>query len=74
MEKLTGLDILIIDGLRYTPHRNHFSYSEALEVIKELRPKTAYLTHLTHDYLYEEMQDKLPENVLLPYDGLRLDL
>jgi phosphoribosyl 1,2-cyclic phosphate phosphodiesterase len=74
VEKLTGLSILIIDSLRYAPHSNHFSYSEALETIAVLKPKTTYLTHLAHDYLYEEMQDKLPDNVLLPYDGLRLEI
>jgi phosphoribosyl 1,2-cyclic phosphate phosphodiesterase len=74
MEKLTGLDVLIIDALRYAPHKNHFSYDEALDMIERLSPKTAYLTHLTHDYLYEEMPDKLPENVKLPYDGLIIEI
>jgi len=72
MDKLADLDILIIDGLRYRPHKNHFNYDEALVMIEKLKPKRAYLTHLTHDYLYEEMPDKLPDNVLLPYDGLKL--
>ncbi len=74
LELLQGLDILIIDGLRYAPHKNHFSYSEALEMVESLKPKRAYLTHLTHDYLYEDMKDKLPENVFLPYDGLQIEL
>ncbi len=74
MDALYGLDTLIIDGLRYAPHKNHLSYDQALGVISELKPKRAYLTHLTHDYLYEEMQGKLPENVFLPYDGLKLEL
>ena len=42
MEMLAGLDILIIDGLRYEPHRNHFSFSEALDMIERLKPGTAY--------------------------------
>jgi phosphoribosyl 1,2-cyclic phosphate phosphodiesterase len=74
IEALSGLDIVIIDALRYAPHKNHFNYDEALEMIERLSPGTAYLTHLTHDYLYDEMQGKLPENVRLPYDGLKIEI
>lgn len=74
MKELLGLRVLIIDALRYAPHKNHLSYDEALAVIAELKPKKAYLTHLTHDYLYEEMKGELPKNVFLPYDGMRITL
>lgn len=74
MGMLEGLDVLIIDALRYRPHKNHFSYDEALSVIEQLKPKRTYLTHLTHDYLYEDMQGKLPAGVELPYDGMKIEL
>ena len=74
MEQLYGLDTIIIDALRYAPHKNHFNFDEALAMIANLNPKRAFLTHLTHDYLYDEMKDKLPENVYLPYDGLKIEL
>jgi len=71
---LRGLDILILDALRVRPHATHFSVEEALEVIEELRPKQAYLIHLSHELDYTTFYRHLPENVHLAYDGLELEL
>ena len=45
MERLAGLDVLILDCLRREPHATHFSLDEALDVWRELRPKRLLLTH-----------------------------
>src|SRR5919108_5058959 len=45
---LQGLDALVIDALRWEPHPTHFSVPEALEVIEEVQPRRAYLTHVSH--------------------------
>ena len=51
----------------------HLTLEEALELIKELRPKKAYLTHISHNLgLAREVEQTLPENVHLAYDGLKL--
>ena len=71
---LEGLDCLIIDALRFTPHPTHFNVEQALEVIQQLNPKRAYLTHLSHDLDYDEVNAKLPDHVKLAYDGLRIPL
>jgi phosphoribosyl 1,2-cyclic phosphate phosphodiesterase len=71
-EHLQGLDTLVLDAVRYKPHVNHFHYERALEVIRELRPKMAYLTHLGHDYDHDQTNLELPEGVRLAYDGLRI--
>ena len=67
---LEGLDILIIDALRYTPHPTHFSVSEALEVIERFRPKRAILTNLHTDLDYAQLTGQLPPNVEAAYDGM----
>lgn len=70
-EKLRNLDVLVLNGLRYKDHFAHFTISEALETIKELKPKRAYLTHFCHEIgRHEEFQSKLPDNVFACYDGL----
>jgi phosphoribosyl 1,2-cyclic phosphate phosphodiesterase len=69
---LEGLDILVLDALRYKPHPAHFSLSEALEVIARLRPAQAYLTHIAHDLDHETVSRQLPPGVALAYDGLRI--
>lgn len=65
-----GLRVLVLDALRYKPHPAHFSLNEALEVIAELRPERAYLTHMGHDIDHATVSRQLPPNVELAYDGL----
>jgi phosphoribosyl 1,2-cyclic phosphate phosphodiesterase len=69
---LEGLDILILDALRFERHPTHFSLSEALEVIERLRPRRAFLTHLSHGFNHGPMESRLPPGVALAYDGLSL--
>ncbi|HEV8062391.1 MAG TPA: MBL fold metallo-hydrolase [Gemmataceae bacterium] len=70
---LEGLDVLILDALRPKPHPAHFSLNEALEVIAWIKPKRAYLTHMTHEIDHESVSRQLPPNVELAYDGLRIE-
>lgn len=71
---LEGLDLWIVDALRYQPHPGHFSVSEALAWIKRLKPKRAVLTHMLHDLDYETLKRELPHHVEPAYDGLRIEI
>lgn len=70
---LEGLDVLIIDALRHTPHPTHFSVSEALALIERVKPKRAILTNLHTDLDYETLRRTLPEGVEPAYDGLKVE-
>lgn len=71
MEKLRGLDVLVVNGLRYKDHFAHFTVDEALNLIEELKPKRAYLTHFCHEIgKHCEFEAKLPENVYACHDGM----
>jgi len=73
--KLRGLDILVISALRKEKHHSHLNLEEALELIKIIDPKKAYLTHLSHRFgLHKEESKKLPKNVYLAFDGLSLSI
>ncbi|TVP99367.1 MAG: MBL fold metallo-hydrolase [Planctomycetaceae bacterium] len=74
LERLRGLDTLVIDALRYTEHPTHFSVDQALEVIAEVRPRRAYLTHMAHDIDYVSAKRTLPAGVEPGFDGLRIEL
>lgn len=74
MERLQGLDVLIIDALRHSPHVTHFCLEEALAVIERLQPRRALLTHTSHEFDYEMTNAKLPLDVELAYDGMRIPL
>lgn len=69
---LEGLDVLIIDALRDAPHATHFGIPQALEAVERLRPKQAYLTHISHHLDYVSTNARLPSGVELAYDGLRI--
>jgi phosphoribosyl 1,2-cyclic phosphate phosphodiesterase len=70
---LEGLDIWIVDALRYKPHPSHFSLDEALAWIERMRPRRAVVTNLHTDLDYEELRRRLPENVEPAYDGMRIE-
>jgi phosphoribosyl 1,2-cyclic phosphate phosphodiesterase len=83
LQKLYGLDLLILNALRHEPHPTHLSLGEALELVAELEPRRTFLTHMSHDVLHEEVEAELAllggryhvkTEVHLAYDGLALEL
>jgi phosphoribosyl 1,2-cyclic phosphate phosphodiesterase len=69
-----GLDVLIIDALRHTPHPTHFSVSDALAVIDRVQPGRAILTNLHTDLDYVELGRELPEGVEPAFDGMQVEV
>lgn len=68
--KLLNLDVLILNALRKETHISHFNLDEALELIKELKPKKAYLTHISHLMgKHKTTEDLLPSHVRIAFDG-----
>jgi phosphoribosyl 1,2-cyclic phosphate phosphodiesterase len=74
LERLDGLDTLVIDALRYTPHPTHATVGQALEWIERLKPKRAWLTNLHVDLDYAKLRAELPAGVAPAYDGLELEI
>ncbi|MCA0932046.1 MBL fold metallo-hydrolase [Lutimonas saemankumensis] len=74
-EKLRGLDVLILNALRKDPHPTHLNLEEALSFIGDIKPKKAYLTHISHRLgFHESVSKELPPNVFLAYDGLQMKI
>ena len=72
-EKLLNLDVLVITALRKEEHISHFNLNQALELIEELKPKKAYLTHISHLLgSHAEVSKELPANVEIAWDGLQV--
>jgi phosphoribosyl 1,2-cyclic phosphate phosphodiesterase len=71
---LEGLDVLILDTLRHNPHPTHFSVEQSLSVVKQLKPRMTYFTHIAHELAHEETNTLLPPHVRMAYDSLKLDL
>ena len=75
MEKIKGSEILVVNALRIEPHHSHFNLEEALLFIEKVKPKTTYLTHISHLLgFHEAVEKELPKDVHLAYDNLTLDL
>lgn len=69
---LEGVDVWILDALRYTAHPTHANVETALAWIARVKPKRAILTNLHFDIDYEALRKVLPENVEPAYDGMTI--
>lgn len=69
-----GSQVVVLDGLRPEPHSTHMSISEAIAVADSIGAERNFLTHMTHAVDHATVEEKLPANVRLAYDGLRLTI
>ncbi|MEO6288666.1 MAG: MBL fold metallo-hydrolase [Ginsengibacter sp.] len=71
--KIRGSDTLVLNALRKTEHISHFSLQEAVNIFEELHIPHGYITHISHQLgTHEEINNELPENIQLAWDGLKL--
>ncbi len=75
---IRGVGVLVLDTLRYRPHPTHLALSQSLDIIADIRPGRAYLTHLCHDLDHRALTAELDMRGFLhvrpAYDGLEIDL
>jgi phosphoribosyl 1,2-cyclic phosphate phosphodiesterase len=69
-----GLDVWIINALRYTPHPSHLTVEQSLAWIERLKPRRGVLTHLHSDLDYAALKRSLPANVEPAFDGMQIEL
>ncbi len=74
IKKLIGCKTLIVNTLHRSEHLSHFNLEQALDFIRIVKPKRAYLTHISHLFgRHCDIELELPKNVFLAYDGLKLN-
>jgi phosphoribosyl 1,2-cyclic phosphate phosphodiesterase len=74
-EKIRGSSILVLNALRKKGHISHFSLQEAVDLVEELSIPKAWFTHISHQLgLHEEINNELPSNIQLAWDGLKLSV
>lgn len=69
-EMLTGLHTLVLNGLRERSHPTHLSIPEAVEIVQDLRPRQAFLVHLSHEVSHAAAERMLPQGASIAWDGL----
>ncbi len=75
LQLLSGIQVLVVNALRHRQHHSHFNIQQALEVIQQIQPRRAFLTHISHVAgAHAEITAELPENVEPAYDGLSIEI
>ncbi|UII81911.1 MBL fold metallo-hydrolase [Flagellimonas sp. CMM7] len=75
IEKIMGAKVLVVNALREEPHHSHFNLEEALAFAEKVGAEKTYFTHISHMLgFHEEVEKKLPRNVFLAYDNLKLKI
>lgn len=73
LARLEGVETLVVNALRLTPHHSHQTLSEALALIRRVAPRRAFLIHMCHQIgLHAAVDATLPRGVHLAYDGLEV--
>jgi phosphoribosyl 1,2-cyclic phosphate phosphodiesterase len=67
--------VLIVNALREQEHYSHFTIQQSIQLVEEINPEHAYFIHMSHQFgLHDAMQAKLPSNITVAYDGLKIDV
>ena len=75
LEKVYGTKILILDALQRTAHISHFTLDQAVALAQRIGADRTYFTHISHKLgLHREVENELPTNIRLGYDGLQIRL
>ncbi len=74
LQRLRGLDLLILDALRHRPHPTHSHLANSLALVERLQPRRALFTHICHELPHRETSALLPPGVELAYDGLEVGI
>lgn len=73
LDAINGTETLVINALRIDPHPTHMNLQQAIDVINAVRPRKAYLTHMSHHFgLHADMAPTLPQWIEIAYDGLQI--
>jgi phosphoribosyl 1,2-cyclic phosphate phosphodiesterase len=70
---LEGLDVLVLDMLRFRHHPTHLTVDQAIEIAEQIGASQTWFIHMTHCISHVEVDASLPPSMNLSYDGLRIE-
>lgn len=73
VEKIKGVEVLILNCLRHTQHQSHLALSESLALARQIAPRKCYFIHMSHDIHYINDSRYLDSWMHFAYDGLRIE-
>lgn len=74
LEKIAGVDVLILNCLRDRPHPTHLNTEKSLKYSKLINAKRTFITHMCHDFSHVQWIERLPQGVEPAYDGQVIEL
>ena len=74
VELFEGADLLVTDCLRREPHPTHAHLAMALELAARTGAGRTVLTHLDKSMDYATLCKETPDDVLVGYDGMEIEL
>ena len=74
VERLNGVDLMILDALRDRPHLTHLTLEDSLALLKRIGARQSYIIHMCHELEHSATEKRLPESVGISFDGLTLTL
>jgi len=73
LERLKGVDVMVLDALRPRPHPTHLALDDSVELLKQIGAGSSYIVHMNHDVDHGPVEDSLPDTMRVAYDGLELE-
>jgi phosphoribosyl 1,2-cyclic phosphate phosphodiesterase len=70
VDRLRGVQVLVLNALFHRKHPTHLSISEAIAVAEDVGAERTYLTHLTHENFHADLEAELPRGISPAFDGL----
>ena len=67
---LEGLDVLVLDALRDRPHPMHMTIDQAVAMAEKIGARQTYFTHMSHEILHADFEERLGEGMAPAHDGL----
>lgn len=74
LEKVKGVDVIVLDALRHRQHATHMTIEESLTCLDSVQAGKAYLIHMCHEVGHAELESSLPPHIQVAFDGLRINL
>lgn len=74
LETLEGVDVMILNALRMTPHPSHLSFAQSVEWLEKVGAEKSYLTHMGCPIDYTIHNSQLPGGIEMAWDGLKIEI
>ena len=71
---LRGMDVMVLDALRYKPHSTHFCVEQSVNILKDIGAAESYLIHMCHDIEHASLEESLPDSIHASFDGLTVEV